>query len=50
MMRRRTFLFLSILTVLTAVLLADEFKFPLKSDSVRFAVETWERASRPSTR
>jgi len=36
-MRRRSFLFLSILTVLTAVLLADEFKFPLKSDSVRFA-------------
>jgi predicted phosphodiesterase len=37
MMQRRGFLFLSILTVLTAVLLADEFKFPLKSDSVRFA-------------
>src|SRR5512141_599821 len=36
-MRRRSFLFLSILTVLTAVLLADEFKFPLKPDSVRFA-------------
>jgi len=37
-MRRRIFLFLSILTVLTAGLGADEFKFPLKSDSVRFAV------------
>jgi predicted phosphodiesterase len=36
-MRRRSFLFLSILTVLTAGLVADEFKFPLKSDSVRFA-------------
>jgi predicted phosphodiesterase len=36
-MRRRIFLFLSILTVLTAGLVADEFKFPLKSDSVRFA-------------
>jgi 3',5'-cyclic AMP phosphodiesterase CpdA len=36
-MRRRSFLFLGILTVLTAGLLADEFKFPLKSDSVRFA-------------
>lgn len=36
-MRRRIFLFLSILTVLTAGLVADEFKFPLKTDSVRFA-------------
>ncbi len=36
-MRRRSFLFLGILTVLTAGLVADEFKFPLKSDSVRFA-------------
>jgi 3',5'-cyclic AMP phosphodiesterase CpdA len=36
-MRRRSFLFLGILTVLTAGLLAEEFKFPLKSDSVRFA-------------
>jgi 3',5'-cyclic AMP phosphodiesterase CpdA len=36
-MRRRIFLFLSILTVLTAGLVADEFKLPLKSDSVRFA-------------
>ena len=36
-MRRHSFLFLGILTVLTAGLLADEFKFPLKSDSVRFA-------------
>jgi 3',5'-cyclic AMP phosphodiesterase CpdA len=36
-MRRRTFLFLSILALLTAGLGADEFKFPLKSDSVRFA-------------
>jgi predicted phosphodiesterase len=36
-MRRRSFLLLGILTVLTAGLLADEFKFPLKSDSVRFA-------------
>ena len=37
-MRRLIFLFLSILTVLTAGLVADEFKFPLKTDSVRFAV------------
>jgi predicted phosphodiesterase len=36
-MRRRIFLILSILTVLVAGLGADEFKFPLKSDSVRFA-------------
>ena len=36
-MRRRIFLILSILTVLLASLGADEFKFPLKSDSVRFA-------------
>jgi predicted phosphodiesterase len=36
-MRRRTFLFLSILTLITTGLGADEFKFPLKSDSVRFA-------------
>jgi 3',5'-cyclic AMP phosphodiesterase CpdA len=36
-MRRRIFLFLGILTVLTAGLAADEFKFPLKSGSVRFA-------------
>ncbi len=36
-MRRRIFLFLSILTLLTAGLGAGEFKFPLKSDSVRFA-------------
>jgi len=36
-MRRRIFLILSILTVLMASLGADEFKFPLKSDSVRFA-------------
>lgn len=36
-MRRRIFLILSILTVLMAGLGADEFKFPLKSDSVRFA-------------
>jgi 3',5'-cyclic AMP phosphodiesterase CpdA len=35
-MRRRIFLFLGILTVLTAGLVADEFKFPLKSGSVRF--------------
>jgi 3',5'-cyclic AMP phosphodiesterase CpdA len=35
--RRRIFLFLSILTVFMAGLVADEFKFPLKSDSVRFA-------------
>lgn len=37
-MRRRIFLFLSILSVLTAGLVADEFKFPLTSDSARFAV------------
>jgi len=36
-MQRRTFLFLGILTLLTAGLAADEFKFPLKSGSVRFA-------------
>jgi len=36
-MRRHIFLFLSILTVFVAGLVADEFKFPLKSDSVRFA-------------
>ncbi|MBZ5538826.1 MAG: metallophosphoesterase [Acidobacteriia bacterium] len=36
-MRRRIFLFLIILTVLMSVLGADEFKFPLKPDSVRFA-------------
>ena len=36
-MRRRTFLVLSILSVLTAGLVADEYKFPLKSNSVRFA-------------
>jgi predicted phosphodiesterase len=36
-MRRRIFLFLSILTVFVAGLAADEFKFPLKADSVRFA-------------
>jgi predicted phosphodiesterase len=36
-MRRRIVLFLSILTVFVAGLAADEFKFPLKSDSVRFA-------------
>jgi 3',5'-cyclic AMP phosphodiesterase CpdA len=36
-MRRRIFLFLSIFTVFMAGLVADEFKFPLKSDSVRFA-------------
>ena len=36
-MRRRTFLVLSILAVLTAGLVADEYKFPLKSNSVRFA-------------
>jgi predicted phosphodiesterase len=36
-MRRRIFLLLSILTVLVAGLGADEFKFPLKSDSIRFA-------------
>src|SRR5947199_3492025 len=37
-MRRRIFLFLGILAVLTAGLGADDFKFPLKSNSVRFAV------------
>jgi 3',5'-cyclic AMP phosphodiesterase CpdA len=37
-MRRRIFLILSILTILVASLEADEFKFPLKSGSVRFAV------------
>ena len=36
-MRRRIFLILSILTVLLTSLGADEFKFPLKPDSVRFA-------------
>ena len=36
-MRRRIFLFLGILTVLMASLGAEEFKFPLKPDSVRFA-------------
>jgi predicted phosphodiesterase len=36
-MRRRIFLFLGILTVLSAAFAADEFKFPLKSGSVRFA-------------
>ena len=36
-MRRRTFLVLSIFAVLTAGLVADEYKFPLKSNSVRFA-------------
>jgi 3',5'-cyclic AMP phosphodiesterase CpdA len=36
-MRRRIFLFLSIVTVLTAGLAADDFKFPLKPESVRFA-------------
>ena len=36
-MRRRSFLFLGILALLTAGLAADEFKFPLKSGSVRFA-------------
>ncbi|MDD5541690.1 MAG: metallophosphoesterase [Acidobacteriia bacterium] len=36
-MRRRVFLFLGILTVLIASLGADEFKFSLKPDSVRFA-------------
>jgi 3',5'-cyclic AMP phosphodiesterase CpdA len=36
-MRRRIFLLLSILTVSMSVLGADEFKFPLKPDSVRFA-------------
>jgi 3',5'-cyclic AMP phosphodiesterase CpdA len=37
-MRRHIFLLLSILTVSMAVLRADEFKFPLKSGSVLFAV------------
>ena len=37
-MRRHIFLLLSILTVSMAVLGADEFKFPLKSGSVLFAV------------
>ena len=37
-MRRRIFLLVSILAVSMAVLGADEFKFPLKSGSVRFAV------------
>jgi predicted MPP superfamily phosphohydrolase len=36
-MRRRTFLFLVILTVLLSGLGAGEFKFPLKGNSVRFA-------------
>lgn len=36
-MRRHIFLFLGILTVLMASLGAEEFKFPLKPDSVRFA-------------
>ena len=36
-MRRRILLLLAILTVLVASLGADQFKFPLKSDSVRFA-------------
>jgi 3',5'-cyclic AMP phosphodiesterase CpdA len=36
-MRRRIFLLVSILAVSMAVLGADEFKFPLKPDSVRFA-------------
>ena len=36
-MRRRIVLFLSILTVLVAGLGAQDFKFPLKPDSVRFA-------------
>ncbi len=37
-MNRRIFLWLGIFTVLAAGLRADEFKFPLKPDSVRFAV------------
>jgi predicted phosphodiesterase len=37
-MRRRVFLLLSVFTLLLAGLGADEFKFPLKSNSVRFAV------------
>ena len=36
-MRRRVVLFLSVLAIFAAGLVADEFKFPLKSDSVRFA-------------
>jgi 3',5'-cyclic AMP phosphodiesterase CpdA len=36
-MRRRIFLILGILALLAAALAADEFKFPLKSGSVRFA-------------
>jgi 3',5'-cyclic AMP phosphodiesterase CpdA len=36
-MRRRIFLILSILTVFLAAQTAGEFKFPLKTDSVRFA-------------
>ncbi len=36
-MRRRIFLFLGILTLLAAGLAVDEFKFPVKSGSVRFA-------------
>jgi 3',5'-cyclic AMP phosphodiesterase CpdA len=36
-MRRRVFLFLGILTLLAAGLAVDEFKFPVKSGSVRFA-------------
>jgi predicted phosphodiesterase len=36
-MQRRIFLLLGIFTVLAAGLRADEFKFPLKADSVRFA-------------
>jgi 3',5'-cyclic AMP phosphodiesterase CpdA len=36
-MQRRIFLLLSIFTILAAGLRADEFKFPLKADSVRFA-------------
>ncbi len=36
-MRRRIFLFLGILTLLATGLAGDEFKFPVKSGSVRFA-------------
>jgi 3',5'-cyclic AMP phosphodiesterase CpdA len=36
-MRRRIFLVLGILALLAAALAADDFKFPLKSGSVRFA-------------
>ena len=36
-MQRRIFLLLGIFTVLAVGLRADEFKFPLKADSVRFA-------------